>query len=635
MSRILFAWELGGNLGHLSRQLPIAMQLRQRGHDVFFVSRDTAVAAQLLDSHGFAYTQAPFDTVGKRLQRPPINYAEMLIASGYGDPVALLGLVRSWLNLIRLFKADLIVVDHAPTALFAARLAGLPAIPVGTGFEIPPDHTPLPSIRPWETIPDARLLRAEEFVLERLNALTFKLGGRQISRITDLFQATNKLLATFAELDHYGVRAGETYVGPLFWNAPGQVTSWSEPDKPHLFAYLRPSLPGFENLLKAISKLKVEAVVVAPGIPAAQAKAFARPGFRIHTQPVQMDCLLKSADIAITTGGTGTVSQCLLAGLPLLLVPQNVEQYLMALRVEELGAGLAVRHKRQEENFKGLLEDLLQIPSYRQAAGAFAKRYAGFNPEHVVDLAVQLIEDTLKKPNDRLDGAGGADTLVGGAGDDTYIVGNALDVVVENANEGSDFVQSSVTYTLSANVENLILTGTAAIKGTGNENNNTLIGNGAANTLNGGAGADTLVGDAGNDTYIVDNALDIVVENANEGTDTVQASVSYILAANVENLTLTGTDAVNGIGAGLNNVLIGNAAANTLDGGAGADTMAGGGGDTYIVDNVLDVVAENANEGIDTVQSSVTYALGDNVENLTLTGAAAISATGGQRPDRQ
>jgi UDP:flavonoid glycosyltransferase YjiC (YdhE family) len=398
MSRILFAWELGGNLGHFSRQLPIALQLRQRGHDVFFVARDTAVAAQLLDPHDIPYTQAPFDTVGKRLHRPPISYAEMLIASGYADPVALLGMVSSWLNLIRLFKADLLVVDHAPTALYAARLVGLPAIPIGTGFEIPPDHTPLPSIRPWETIPDARLLHAEEFVLERLNGLVSKLGGRPISRITDLFQSPNKLLATFAELDHYGVRAGETYVGPLFWNAPGQAIIWSAPDKPHLFAYLRPNLPGFENLLKALSKLNAEVVVVAPGIPTAQVKAFAKPGFCIHTQPVQMDGLLKSADLAITTGGTGTVSQTLLAGIPLLLVPQNVEQYLMALRVEELGAGLAVRHKRQEEDFTGLLEGLLQNPSYRQTAGAFAKQYAGFKPEHIVDLAVRLIEGALNKP---------------------------------------------------------------------------------------------------------------------------------------------------------------------------------------------------------------------------------------------
>ena len=110
-------------------------------------------------------------------------------------------------------------------------------------------------------------------------------------------------------------------------------------------------------------------------------------------------------------------------------------------------------------------------------------------------------------------------------------------------------MQSSVSYTLSANVENLTLTGTAAINGTGNELNNVLTGNSAADTLTGGLG---------DDTYVVGNAGDVVIENLNEGTDTVQSSVTYTLSANVENLTLTGTAAINGTGNELNNVITGN-----------------------------------------------------------------------------
>ena len=234
-----------------------------------------------------------------------------------------------------------------------------------------------------------------------------------------------------------------------------------------------------------------------------------------------------------------------------------------------------------------------------------------------------------------LDGGAGADTLIGGAGNDTYIVDNVGDTITENANEGIDTVQSSVTYTLgdTSDLENLTLTGTAAINGTGNSLNNTITGNGADNTLNGGAGADTLIGGAGNDTYIVDNVGDTITENANEGIDTVQSSVTYTLGdtSDLENLTLTGTAAINGTGNSLNNTISGNGADNTLDGGAGADTLIGGAGnDTYIVDNVGDTITENANEGIDTVQSSVTYTLGDtsDLENLTLTGTAAINGTG-------
>ncbi len=246
-----------------------------------------------------------------------------------------------------------------------------------------------------------------------------------------------------------------------------------------------------------------------------------------------------------------------------------------------------------------------------------------------------------------LSGGTGADTMIGGAGNDTYVVDNTADAVTEALNEGTDLVQASVTTTLSANVENLTLTGTTAINGTGNALDNVLTGNTAANTLNGGAGndtlnggtgADTMLGGLGNDTYIVDNTADVVTEALNEGTDLVQASVTTTLNANVENLTLTGTTAINGTGNALDNVLTGNTAANTLTGGAGNDTLNGGtgadkllgglGDDVYFVDNTADVVTENASEGTDLVNSTITQTLAANVDALVLTGTAAINGTG-------
>jgi Ca2+-binding RTX toxin-like protein len=231
--------------------------------------------------------------------------------------------------------------------------------------------------------------------------------------------------------------------------------------------------------------------------------------------------------------------------------------------------------------------------------------------------------------NNRLDGAAGADVMRGGAGNDLYIVDNAGDLAVENANEGVDTVQSAISFVLSANVENLLLTGTSAINGAGNALANTITGNVAANRLDGGAGADTLIGRAGNDVYIVDNAGDVVSESIAEGTDLVQASVSFVLGTNVENLTLTGSAAINGTGNALANVLTGNTANNRLDGGLGADTMSGGtGNDTYVVDQSGDIVTEGASAGIDTIEAGVNWSLGANVENLTLTGTAAINGTG-------
>jgi Ca2+-binding RTX toxin-like protein len=231
--------------------------------------------------------------------------------------------------------------------------------------------------------------------------------------------------------------------------------------------------------------------------------------------------------------------------------------------------------------------------------------------------------------DDRLDGGTGADWMQGGAGNDTYVVDDVSDAVYESPGQGSDTVESSISYTLGANLENLKLTGSAPVNGTGNELANSLTGNAAANTLEGGPGADTMSGGNGNDIYTVDNSADKVVESSGQGVDRVVSTVTYTLPSNVENLTLSGTAATAATGNSLNNVLVGNSAANTLNGGAGADSMYGGAGnDTYVVDNAGDIVSELAGAGVDTVKSSRTYALAANVEHLILTGTGALNGTG-------
>jgi Ca2+-binding RTX toxin-like protein len=254
--------------------------------------------------------------------------------------------------------------------------------------------------------------------------------------------------------------------------------------------------------------------------------------------------------------------------------------------------------------------------------------------------------------NNTLDGGDGIDTLVGGLGDDVYMLNLdslgrkvTTDTVIEGVNGGTDTVIASMDYTLGANVENLTFTGhglshngatLADYHGVGNNLANLIIGNDHKNLLDGGKGNDTLVGGLGNDSYIVDSSLDVVTEDANAGTDSITASVSFVLGANVENLALTGTDNLNGTGNALNNDLSGNSGRNLLSAGAGNDFLAGGGGvdtlvgglgnDTYYVDNASDSIVESANSGLDSVQSTVSYTLAANVENLTLTFASTLTA---------
>jgi len=252
--------------------------------------------------------------------------------------------------------------------------------------------------------------------------------------------------------------------------------------------------------------------------------------------------------------------------------------------------------------------------------------------------------------NDTLDGGFSNDALIGGTGDDIYIIDNSADNITEIKDQGIDKAYSKVSFTLKAEVENLVLTGSSVINGIGNSSDNFITGNSANNLINGVTGNDTLdgllgidtmIGGTGNDVYYVDNSGDVITEYSNilSEIDTVNSNINYTLGSNVENLTLTSSNAFNGTGNSLDNaitgnsldnILIGNEGNDILDGGiAGNDILIGGkGNDTYVINSSRIIITENLDEGSDLIQSSISYTLGNNIENLTLIGLSAIKVTG-------
>jgi Ca2+-binding RTX toxin-like protein len=239
---------------------------------------------------------------------------------------------------------------------------------------------------------------------------------------------------------------------------------------------------------------------------------------------------------------------------------------------------------------------------------------------------------------DALDGGAGADRAEGGAGDDTYYVDTATDVAFELPSEGNDLLVTRVSYALGANIEKMqaaAIGGVEPLSLTGNALDNTIWATFGSNSIDGGAGADVMYGYGGNDVYFVDNAGDAAVEFEGHGTDLVATSVSYVLGANVENMqarSIPGTAPLSLTGNALGNVIWGNFGDNSLDGGGGADVMYGyGGNDTFIVDNAGDAAVEFEGHGTDLVVSSVSYALGANVENMQaryIPGTDPLSFTG-------
>ncbi|MEI7474156.1 MAG: calcium-binding protein, partial [bacterium] len=275
--------------------------------------------------------------------------------------------------------------------------------------------------------------------------------------------------------------------------------------------------------------------------------------------------------------------------------------------------------------------------------------------------------------NNTIDGGANVDYMWGNQGNDTYIVDNAGDVVNELSGEGTDSIMSSVDYTISSNVENITLTGSSNLNVTGNTLDNTITGNTGNNILSGDAGNDTYVFNAGGgqdtisetsgtDTLIFGAGItqsnlvvsqsgnDLVINFNNNGSDRVTISNNYLNSNNnienfkfADNSVLTLADiyalipvaAVTLTGGAGSNILTGGAGNDVIDGGVGADTMIGGAGDdTYYVDNIGDVITENANAGTDTVHVSSSYptatyyTLVANADNAIMDGSSNIRVAG-------
>ena len=296
MARILIAWEMGEAFGHLARCMQLARGLHTRGHAVSLVLKDVRLPTTQGLVHGITVLPAPLTPPASMKRYQPINYADVLRMSGFMDAQDIHARLRAWQGILALIQPDALVADYAPTALLAAHIAGIPYLAIGNGFTIPPDASPWPSIRPWEEVAEAGLIRTET-QLDCANAEAQKmLGCSKTVRMRELF-GVQDILDTFAELDHYGARENGTYIGGI-GNVPQAMrVDWQSRNSSKVLAYLRPSVPGFMAMVQALTKLDAEVLCISPGIQPALARRLATRHLRMALAAVDLPHLLKQTDL--------------------------------------------------------------------------------------------------------------------------------------------------------------------------------------------------------------------------------------------------------------------------------------------------------------------------------------------------
>lgn len=400
-ARVLYAWELGDNAGHVTRGAALGTNLRDGQTSFLSAVRNTTVAQQVLRPRGFHFVQSPVHMrpVTRPFRHAISSYAGILAASGYDNSDDLLGMLEAWVSLIRLYHADVVLLDHAPTALLACRVLGVAAIAIGSGFEIAPSQYPLPSF--WGAAPSAEATANETMVLNNINQCLTRLGSVAITSIGQLFSEIPCVFTTYPELDHYGARTTGIYVGPLEHVHKQSKAVWRGPHRHNVFVYLVADEILQEKVISVLLSLNVNAICVFPNL---------LPMIKLNSKRIQLfsDMLdlkdiFRDTDVIITNGGAGLVAESLSRGIAMILLPDSPEQLLGAQRVQALGAAKLLQSNPSIDDLYVAISSFTVAGSEQAAAKSFQSKYIHLTPAVAFDQISKIIS-LLADRNPALDG---------------------------------------------------------------------------------------------------------------------------------------------------------------------------------------------------------------------------------------
>lgn len=410
MSRILLCWEIGTDYQHLLSLQSIARFYQGKGHEVWVAGRDVTKLRRLFSDVKINVIQAPHSDSAAELgveKQAPRSYADFLRRCGFHHSDALSGLMSAWRSMFSFIKPDLLLCDHAPVALLAARglLRGgrygqdrnspVAKIAVGMPFSVPDDNRPAGVFFAGD-LAKSDIVRYEDDIVKVINKVCIEFSIPCINNLADLLSDFDQcIFQTYSELDHYGYRSHvqrdkTTYVGTV-------VPDFTEPALfphfrgPKIYCHVKGTVET-PVLLKTLQAIECSAIVLADGIPSAIINAHKSRHILYVDKPVNMQDVLSQSTFAILNGGINSVSLFMKAGIPVALFPLHIEQFLMAKRVEALNAGLQLNLTDVDSALQGLQK--VNSRQKKIAAGLFEEKYQTASAHNELLLQLALIEQS-------------------------------------------------------------------------------------------------------------------------------------------------------------------------------------------------------------------------------------------------
>jgi len=381
--RVLFGWEFGAGLGHLTRFRPIGDRLVAAGVEVVLALQDVDRAGPFLDPAtgrtrpGYHLLQGPRwnisgDPAIRRI--PTHSFADVLRLIGYGHRAALVNRLTAWEGVLAVVRPDVVVGDFSPTLNLAAR-GRVPSVVVGNGYTIPPPGRPLPPIRPWQEALERFSLDHEAQILDAINGAETSRGAATIDHLADAFSGDRTFVFSLPLVDPYARFRTAPALAPFNMPRGIRPRPWDERREAGVFLYLPSAHAHLKTALDALTASGAAGEAYIGDLAPGAVRKFARPGLTLHGDPQDFAAVMPAARLVVNHGGLSTAVAAMMAGTPQLILPWNLEHLVTARAIEATGAAAVVPGDRMDVKslahaIRRLVDDRERAAKAEAAAGA-------------------------------------------------------------------------------------------------------------------------------------------------------------------------------------------------------------------------------------------------------------------------
>lgn len=395
MRKILFCWELGEDYGYLGKILALAQEFADQPCVLYVASKDLSATSKIDWPTNVKFVQAPIWLRSNPMALKAASFAEILLYKGYDSYRHLKILTDAWLAIFDFISPDVILFDHAPTALLAASGLGIPKIIISNPYLTPAPGTSTTSLIPLTHFDETKATEVHQWVVNIINDVRQDYRATPITTIGDLFIADATFLSGFSETDYFSAyRSNVTYCGPALTVSIGtQDPVWTPGFSQKFLAYLKHRDPRSREILKILASMHARTLCFYSDCKPEDIEEFFNSSVKVSNIPFNLTKAYQETAVLICQGGQGVVNEALYRGIPLILVPTQAEQFFIAEKIKAMGNGIVINRNDAPQDIEKKLSSFFSNPNFNETAKFLAETKFKIDPYPIRQKIIKTICD--------------------------------------------------------------------------------------------------------------------------------------------------------------------------------------------------------------------------------------------------